>query len=89
MAQSHQFATTLVSSRYAHTFLFMCPECNLPVSISCVRPEKNLETIESQSFRLKCDYCNESSTVPAVMAKAHWITEWSSFSNIPQTKEEI
>jgi hypothetical protein len=69
--------TTLIATRYAHTFLFVCPACNLPVSISRIRPEEKLKTHQSQSFDLKCDYCNESSTVVAPMAKAHWVTEWA------------
>ena len=77
MAQSEQFAATLTEIRYAHTLLFMCPECNLPISISRVRPQKNLETTASESFRLRCDYCNKSSTVRALIAKAHWVTEWA------------
>ena len=36
-----------------------------------------IKTLPSQSFHLKCDYCNESSTVVAPMAKAHWVTEWT------------
>ena len=76
MAESDQFAVTLTKTRYAHTFVFMCPECNLPISISRIRPEKNLETSESESFHLRCDYCNESSTMRALLAKAHWVTEW-------------
>ena len=48
-----QFGTTLITSRYAHTFLFVCPECNLPIAISRIRPGRNLETIESEMFDIR------------------------------------
>ena len=70
-------ARSFPSARYAHTFLFMCPDCNMPIAISRIRPERNLETIESRKFDLKCAYCNESSAMPAPMAKAHWVTDWA------------
>ena len=70
-------AAPLPAARYAHTFLFVCPECNLPISISRIRSKRNLETIESQSFEFKCHYCNESSILLAAMAKTHWVTEWA------------
>ena len=53
------------------------PECNLPIAISRIRPEKNLETIESEKFDIRCEYCNESSTALANVARAHWITAWA------------
>ena len=65
------------SPLHAHTFLFMCLACNVPIAISRIRPERNLETIESRKFDLKCEYCNESSAMPAAMAKAHWVTDWA------------
>jgi primosomal protein N' len=76
MAQSDQFGTALMATRYAHTLLFECPECNLPIPVSRIRGEKNLETIESESFQLKCHYCDASSTLPAAVAKAHWVSAW-------------
>jgi hypothetical protein len=66
----------VAADRYAHTLLFVCPECNLPVSTSCICNEKSLEIIESQLSNLECDYCDASFTVFAAMAKAHWVTEW-------------
>jgi hypothetical protein len=69
-------ARSFPAARYAHTFLFMCPECNMPIAISRIRPERNLETIESRKFDLKCAYCNET-PMPAPMAMAHWVTDWA------------
>ena len=70
-------AASLHTTRYAHTVLFVCPKCNLPISIYRIRSERNLETIESQSFEFKCGYCDEMSILFAAMAKAHWVTEWA------------
>jgi hypothetical protein len=39
--------------RYAHTLLFTYPRCNLPISVSQIRSEKNLEMLESMSLRIK------------------------------------
>jgi aspartate carbamoyltransferase regulatory subunit len=64
--------------RFAHTLLFVCPECNLPVAISRVSHEKNFEAIDSERLRIKCSYCEKSSEVTAVMAKKHYVEEWSS-----------
>jgi hypothetical protein len=66
----------LTSACYAHTLLFVCRECNSPISISRIGSGRNLEDIDAESFPLKCAYCNRSSTVRGVMAKAHWVTEW-------------
>jgi hypothetical protein len=63
-------------ARYAHTLLFVCPECNLPVSISRICNEKSLEMIDAQSFHLECAYCSAFSAVVGATNKLHWVTEW-------------
>jgi len=70
-------APSNTAARYAHTLLFVCSECNLPISISRICNEKSLEMIDSQSFHLECAYCHASSTVLAATAKAHWVSEWT------------
>ena len=77
MAQPQHFAPPLTLARYAHTLLFVCPGCGLPVSVSRISHEESLEIVDSQSFRLQCAYCREISTVVAAMAKVHWVTEWA------------
>jgi len=77
MAQPQHFAPPLTLARYAHTLLFVCPGCSLPVSVSRISHEKSLKIVNSQSFRLECAYCREISTVVAAMAKVHWVTEWA------------
>lgn len=61
---------------YAHTLLFICPECNLPVSVSRVASHKNLEDIESNIMKVRCDYCEDSFETRGYAAKMHWVTEW-------------
>jgi hypothetical protein len=70
-------APSKTAARYAHTLLFLCPECTLPVSISRVCYAKSLEVIDAQSFHLECEYCHARNTVLAVTAKAHWVSEWA------------
>jgi len=64
-------------TRYVHTLLFICPECAASVSISEVRPEKNPENVDAKTHRMLCGHCNEIHEVLGVMAKAHWVNEWS------------
>jgi hypothetical protein len=45
------------SVRYVHLLLFACPDCNLPVSISRVSNEKDLETVDAEHLRITCSYC--------------------------------
>jgi transcription elongation factor Elf1 len=63
-------------AKYVHMLLFACPECNLPVAISRVSNEKNLEKIDSEFLHIICSYCGKSSDVTAVAAKAHFVEEW-------------
>jgi hypothetical protein len=70
-------APSNTAARYAHTLLFVCPECNLPVSASRICNEKSLELIDAQCFHLQCAYCSAFSAVVGAKAKAHWVTEWS------------
>ena len=70
-------AAPLPAARYAHTFLFGCPACTLPISISLIRSEETLKTAESLSVEFKCGYCHEVSVLLAATAKAHWVTEWA------------
>ncbi len=63
--------------RYVHVLLFACPDCNLPVSISRVSNEKNLETVDAERLRIECSYCDKSCDVTAVTAKRHYVEEWT------------
>jgi len=62
--------------RFAHTLLFACPDCNLPVAVSRISDEKNLEEIDSQLVKLKCECCEKLVHVPAITAKEHWVSDW-------------
>jgi hypothetical protein len=61
--------------RYAHTLLFVCPDCNLPIAVSRISYHQNLE-VESMLVRIRCDYCLNGFEVRAFTAKTHWVTEW-------------
>ena len=63
--------------RYAHVLLFACPDCNLPVSISRVSNEKNLEIVDAERLRVTCSYCGKSSHVIATQARRHYVEEWA------------
>jgi aspartate carbamoyltransferase regulatory subunit len=63
--------------RYVHILLFACPDCNLPVSISRVSNEKNLETVDAERLHIKCSYCEKPSDVTVVTAKRHYVEEWT------------
>lgn len=65
-----------MSARYVHVLLFVCPECNLPVAISRVSNEKNLEGVDAERLEITCSYCKASSTVTTVTAKRHFVEEW-------------
>ena len=42
--------------RYAHTLLFVCPDCNLPIAISRISDKKNLEGVDGELVQIKCAY---------------------------------
>lgn len=62
--------------RYAHTFLFICPNCSLPTSTSRITDYKNFEEIEGMLLRAKCEYCEQSSEFSGLTTKSHWATNW-------------
>jgi hypothetical protein len=68
-----------VATRYAHVLLFICPECDLPVAVSRVSTEKNLESVDVQRLHIKCSYCEKESDVIAVAAKRHYVEDWDGF----------
>jgi aspartate carbamoyltransferase regulatory subunit len=65
-----------MASRFVHTLLFACPECNLPVAISRISKEKNFEGVDAENLRIRCSYCEKVSDTTAVMARKHYVEEW-------------
>jgi hypothetical protein len=61
---------------YVHILLFVCPKCNLPVAISRVSNERNLERVDAESLHIKCSYCENLSDVVSAAAKRHYVEEW-------------
>lgn len=62
--------------RYAHTLLFVCPDCNLPVAVSRISQYESLEEVENMLVRIRCDYCLNAFEIRAVMSQTHWVTRW-------------
>lgn len=67
--------------RYAHTLLFECPDCQLPVAITRVSYEKSLEDIDGLALEMTCSYCLAESKVLAVAAKQHYVADWPSLAS--------
>jgi aspartate carbamoyltransferase regulatory subunit len=66
-----------MATRFVHVLLFSCPDCNLPVSISRISNEKNLETVDAEHLHIRCSYCDKISDVAAITAKRHYVEEWA------------
>jgi hypothetical protein len=69
-----------MATRFVHVLLFVCPDCNLPVAISRVSSERNLETVDAvdaERLHIACGYCDRSSDVTAVTAKRHYVEQWT------------
>jgi hypothetical protein len=64
--------------RYAHTLLFNCLDCALPVSVARISETKDPEPIAAQTIKLHCSYCGKRFVMPGVAAKMHWVSDWSS-----------
>jgi hypothetical protein len=62
--------------QYAHTFLFACPECKLPVSAARVSNEKAPETSDALKLNITCHYCQSPVQVLAATAKKHSVDAW-------------
>jgi len=69
-------ADSTTSTGYVHTLLFCCPDCDLPIAISRVSAEKNMEDIDGESLRIFCTSCYNSSHVIAATAKKHYVENW-------------
>jgi hypothetical protein len=67
---------TATSTRYVHTLLFRCPDCDSPIAISCVNEGRNLEATDGESLRIFCTSCYNSSYVIGLMAKKHYVENW-------------
>jgi len=57
--------------RYAHTLLFVCPDCNRSVSVTRVNDDKNLQALEEYQFQLTCVTCQKDFERLGRSAAAH------------------
>jgi hypothetical protein len=76
MTQSDMTSQT-ISTKYVHTLLFVCPNCQFPIAITRVSEHRNLEGIDRESLRISCSYCcGLSFDVVAIQAKKHYVLDW-------------
>jgi uncharacterized protein YlaI len=66
----------MLTTRFVHTLLFVCPECGSPVAISRVTQGKDLELVDAERLQIKCSFCDKSSDAIGVAAKRHYLDEW-------------
>jgi uncharacterized protein YlaI len=66
-----------MATRFAHTLLFICPDCHLPISISRISNEKSLESVDAEVLKVKCSYCDQTTVMSSVVAKKHYVEEWA------------
>jgi hypothetical protein len=62
--------------RFAHILVFECPGCCLPVTVPRVTHEKNLEGVDAEQIRTKCNFCDDWVTLSVVDAKRHYVEPW-------------
>lgn len=54
----------------------------MPIAISLINQESNLEDIDAETVSIKCVHCQHSEQTPAVTAKRHYVDEWP-FEDLP------
>jgi hypothetical protein len=74
--------------RYAHTLLFVCPYCDLPIAVSQISHEKNLEGVQSATVQIECEYCSHSFEAKGYEAQMHWVTEWNRPRGVPLAQQD-
>ena len=62
--------------QYAHTFLFACPSCDLPVSITRVSGEQSRQSAGRAPMRTICPYCGKHCHCSPDTARCHYVEEW-------------
>lgn len=65
-----------MKTRYAHSLLFACPNCQFPIVIACLSEQRVLEHAEEQFFAVTCGSCRYSFNLPASKAKKQYVEEW-------------
>jgi uncharacterized protein YbaR (Trm112 family) len=62
-------------ARYIHTLVFVCPNCERPITIYRAREEQNTEMLAAQTFHISCEQCNNPFEVIGGLAKAHSVDQ--------------
>ena len=63
--------------KFKHTLSFVCPYCKAPVVATKVRAEKNLESVDSLSFKVRCLECTQESQLAGLSAKQHTVESYN------------
>jgi hypothetical protein len=61
--------------RYAHVMLFACPQCERPLSATCLSTKSNLEVADAEWFTPHCR-CGWTREISGVTAVRHWVAPW-------------
>ena len=62
--------------QYVHTFLFACPSCQLPISITRMSADQNPQSVGRGPMRASCCYCGKNSYCSPAAARRHYVEEW-------------
>src|SRR5215469_4541041 len=65
-----------MATQFAHSLLFVCPNCKSPIFIGCLSIKRNIEDIDDEHFAVSCATCKHSFNMPALAAKKHYVDEW-------------
>lgn len=67
--------------QFAHLLLFVCPNCQFPIIVSCLSYDRSLEDIDSEHFAASCGACRHSFNIPGAAAKKHYVEDWPFMHN--------
>lgn len=65
-----------MTKQYAHSLLFVCPNCKLPILVSGIGEDQDPKNLDAQYFAATCSYCRQSFNIPGADAKKHYVDEW-------------
>ena len=60
---------------YAHSLLYRCEQCTEPLVLSVISEEANLETIDGNTYQVKC-MCGWKENLPGFQAIKHYVVPW-------------
>lgn len=70
-------SSTAYVDLFVHTFLFACPDCQLPVGLTRVSHKGEQHSLCDEAFLIKCPYCEHGFKVIAATAREHYVSKWA------------